>query len=103
MRKVMRTSMCYCEDIQSFLTFPTTDIAETGLILLCLGSPAEAAPMASISYILAVLVDSDGAFGTLDYGVAELAIIAEAGRAWRPQHGLFALVVLGLLLLQILL
>ena len=95
----MRTPMCYCDNVQSLLTFPTTDIAETRLILLFFGSSAETTPMASVSYVLAVPVHSDGAFSTFDNRVAEFSKIAKTGCAGRPQHGLFALVVFGLPLL----
>lgn len=103
MRKVVRTPMCNCQDIQSFLTFPTTDVTEASLLLLCVGSSAEATPMASILNVLTVPVDSDGALGTLEDGVTEFSIIAKTGSTWRPQHGLFTLVMFGFLLLHILL
>lgn len=70
MSKVMWGAISHCSNHQSLLSWSIADIAIPSLTLLFIGSPSESAAMASILYLLAVLVDPDGAFRALLYGVA---------------------------------
>lgn len=80
MSEVMRGSIGHCSYHQSLLSRSVADIAVPSLALFFISRPSEPASMASILYLLTVLVDPNGAFRTLLYGIAHFRKVAEAGR-----------------------
>lgn len=92
MSEVMRGSIGNCSYHQSLLSRSIADITVSSLALFFIGRPTEPASMASIIYLLTVLVDPYGAFRTLLYRVAHFRKVAEAGRARCPKVVLGAFV-----------
>ena len=84
MSEVMWGAISHCSNHQSLLSRPIADVAVPSLALFFVGRPSKPASMASILYLLTVLVDPDWALRTLLYGVAHFRKVAEAGRARRP-------------------
>ncbi len=82
--EVVRTAMSHCHNIEALFTTTTTYIAESSLFLLGIGSPAETTSMASILYVLAVPMDSDGALSAFEDRVTEFPIVGKAGSAGCP-------------------
>lgn len=92
MCEVMWGAISDCSNHQSLLSWSIADITIPSLALFFVSRPSKPAAMASILYLLAVLVDSNGAFRTLLYGVAHFRKIAETGRAWCPKMVLGAFI-----------
>lgn len=66
----MRRAISYCSYHQALLSWPKADKTVSSLTLFFIGSPSEPASMASVLYLLTVLVNPDRAFRTLLNGIA---------------------------------
>jgi hypothetical protein len=83
-RKIVRTAVGNCDDIEALLAAATTYVAESGLLLLCIGGTTKTASVAAVFYVLAVSVDADGALWALEDGVAEFPVVGKTGRTGCP-------------------
>lgn len=92
MSEVMWRAIGHCSYHQPLLSRSIAYIAVSSLALFFISRPSEPASMASVLYLLTVLVNPDRAFRTLLYGVTHFRKIAKAGRARCPEVVLGAFV-----------